>query len=112
MFGALQEQGIVVVLFVGWGIAGVYGTYALWMVAFGFRSPIIFTGLLAGLLALTPVLLTRVVRLPLWDSEDGIGRGTVLAISTLIILVGWLARLSFVIWQTNRQEPSAPQLDT
>lgn len=112
MFGAVaEEKNLAVVLVIVWGIAGLFGTYALWMVAFGFRSPIIFAGLLAGLIALTPVLLTRLVQLPLWDFEDGIGRLTILAISTLIVLLGWLARLSFVIWQTNRQEASAPQLD-
>ena len=92
-----EDKNLAVLVPLIWGVAGLYGTYALWMVAFGFRSPIIFAGLLAGLIALAPFLLTRLVQLPLWDFQDGIGRETVLATITCIVLIGWVARLSCVI---------------
>ena len=88
--GASQIASLGGVLFVLFGSAGLYGTYALWMVALGRESKAIVAGLVFGVVAMIPPLLTPSTILPDSDSWNGVSLTTALEASPLIVAIAWL----------------------
>ena len=70
------------------GGAGILGTYSLWMIVFGFWSRIIAFGLVAGIVAMLPLLLVKGLPFAEWFGVSG---ATLLKLSPLIVALVWLS---------------------
>ncbi len=53
--GALVTGELAGLVFVVWGLAGIYGTTSLWAIGFGYSRPWVVFGLVTGTAALAPL---------------------------------------------------------
>lgn len=83
----LSVGGALLVLF---GSAGLYGTFSLWLVAFGRETKCVIVGLLVGSVAMVPLLLVPSSIIPSSDLWNGRFLTTVLEASPVIVAVAWL----------------------
>ncbi len=83
----LSIGGALLVLF---GSAGLYGTFSLWLVAFGRESKSVIAGLLVGSVAMVPLLLIPSSIIPASELWNGRLLTTVLEASPVIVAVAWL----------------------
>ena len=95
---AVLSGAIVGVFIILWGLAGMYGTIALWSLGLGFVRPDHTKRLIVGAIALLPVAvgIDPLVLQP----EDFLNPFVVSAILPLVIALCWLV----AIWQQKRKD--------
>lgn len=79
--------------FLFFGIAGILGTYSLWSVALGSETRFVVWGLIAGLVAMTPLLLVPSSILPDIQGIDKVAATTLLEASPMVVALIWLINL-------------------
>ena len=85
----IAERDLSGVIFVIWGLAGLYGTVSLWAVGFGCDDPLCIRGLAVGIAAILPFA-------PVLDPRHLVLNGdinllAVACLGPLVVAITWLA---------------------
>ena len=72
-----------------YGFTALYGAMSLWLVPFTVRNPIVITGLVAGMLVISPITYAAIFKPHLYDREDWLY--TLATILPFVVALTWLA---------------------
>ncbi len=72
-----------------YGFAALYGAVSLWLVPFTVRNSIVITGLVVGMLAISPMSYAAIFKPHLYDREDWFY--TLATVLPFIVALAWLA---------------------
>lgn len=86
-----------------YGFAALYGAMALWLVPFTVRNPVVITGLVAGVLVISPITYAAIFKPQLYDRENWLY--TLASILPFVVALTWLAY--FAINKRDLASPAA-----
>ena len=83
----LMKGHFAALLFVAWGIFGFFGAISLWLAAFGKRGTIVCCGLIAGSVAVIPILANATFQGNGWTGKSiNIAAMTTVAVASILLL--------------------------
>jgi uncharacterized membrane protein len=72
-----------------YGFTALYGAMSLWLVPFTVRNPVVITGLVAGMLVISPITYAAIFKPQLYDRENWLY--TMASILPFVVALTWLA---------------------
>jgi len=76
-----------------YGFAALCGTMSLWLAPFTVRNPFVTTGLVAGMLVISPITYAAIFKPHLYDREDWFY--TLATVLPFIVALAWLVSFAF-----------------
>lgn len=72
-----------------YGLTALYGAMSLWLVPFTVRNPVVITGLVAGMLVISPITYSAIFKPQLYDRENWLY--TLASVLPFVVALTWLA---------------------